>query len=47
MLRDRERCERRLVETAQNQLLLARVRVDVADREDAVNGRLEFRRVDL
>jgi hypothetical protein len=35
------------VEAAQDQLLLARVGVDVANREDAVNGRLEFRGVDL
>src|SRR5207302_7340477 len=34
MMLDRERGERRLVESGQDQLLLARIGVDVADRKD-------------
>jgi hypothetical protein len=39
--------ERRLVEPAQNQLLLARVVIDVADRENPGNAGLEFLSVHL
>src|SRR5512137_1032152 len=45
VLRDRERRERRLVEAAQDQLFLARVGVDVADRKDARHAGLEPGRV--
>src|SRR6476619_8595518 len=45
-LADRERGERRLVEAADDELLLARVGVDVADREDPRRRGLEARRVD-
>ena len=44
---DRERRERRLVEAGQDQLLLARIGVDVAHREDAGDAGLEFLGVDL
>src|SRR5580704_514716 len=44
---DRERGERRLVEAGQDQLLLARVGVDVAHREDSREARLELLGVHL
>ena len=40
------RGERRLMETRQDQLELARIGIDVADGENARNARFEFRRVD-
>src|SRR5690606_37664291 len=46
VLLDGERSERRFVKARQDQLLLARVGVDVADREDAGNIRLELGSVD-
>src|ERR1700712_3746409 len=45
-LADREGGERRLVEAADDELLLARISVDVADREDARRRSLEAGRVD-
>jgi hypothetical protein len=45
-LGDRERGQRRLVEAADDQLLLARIGVDVADGEDPGRRGLEARRVD-
>src|SRR6476646_8047248 len=45
-LADRERGERRLVEAADDELLLARIGVDVADREDPGRRGLEARGVD-
>ena len=45
-LADRERGERRFVEAADDELLLARIGVDVADREDPRRRGLEARRVD-
>src|SRR3954452_24184013 len=45
-LADRERGERRLVEAANDELLLARIGVDVADCEDPRRRRLEARRAD-
>src|SRR5579863_5885267 len=39
--------ERSLVKAAQDELLLARIGVDVADREDAGNAGLEFLRIHL
>ena len=45
-LADREGGERRLVEAADDELLLARIGVDVADREDARRRGLEARGVD-
>src|SRR5690606_33650969 len=44
---DRERRQRRLVESRQDQLLLAGIGVDVTDRENAGYRRLEFLGVDL
>jgi hypothetical protein len=41
-----ERRERRLVESGQDELFLAGIVVDVADREDAGDARLEARRID-
>src|SRR5450631_1730519 len=45
-LADRERGERRFVEAADDELLLARIGVDIADREDPRRRGLEARRVD-
>src|SRR5256884_2799053 len=47
MMLDRERGERRLVESGQDQLLLARIGVDVADRKDPGEAGLELLGVDL
>src|SRR5262245_19448464 len=47
ILGDRKRRERRLVEAAQDQLLLAGIGVDVADREDPGLAGLELRGVDV
>src|SRR4029077_8142757 len=44
---NRERGQRRLVEPGQDQLLLARVGIDVADGEDAGHAGLELLGVDL
>ena len=44
---DGERRQRRFVEAGQDQLLLARIRIDVAHREDARDVGLEFFGVDL
>src|SRR5438128_5594456 len=45
-LADRERGKRRFMEAADDELLLARVGVDVADGEDPGRRGLEARRVD-
>src|SRR6185312_12563067 len=47
MMLDGEGRQRRLVKARQDQLLLARVGVDVADREDPGNVRLKLLGVDL
>src|SRR5204862_3907625 len=47
MMLDRERGQRRLVESGQDQLLLARIGVDVADRKDPGEAGLELLGVDL
>ena len=47
MMLDGESRERRLMKAAQDQLLLAGIGVDVADREDAGHAGLKFLGVDL